>query len=63
MFWDSSLDFLCRQLDLYREMNEKVNKNTPKGRNKMEKNERVETQSLRKLSPKEIAELRAKVHK
>ena len=62
-FWSSSLEFLFGQLERYREMNEKDNKNTPKRKNQIEKNERVEKQSFRKLSPQEIAELRAKVGK
>lgn len=62
-FWGSSLEFLFGQLERYREMNEKANKNTPKRKNQIEKNERVEKQSFRKLSPQEIAELRAKVGK
>ena len=62
-FWSSSLEFLFGQLERYREMNEKANKNTPKRKNQIEKNERVEKQSFRKLSPQEIAELRAKVGK
>ena len=62
-FWDSSLEFLFGQLERYREMNEKANKNTPKRKNQIEKNERIEKQSFRKLSPQEIAELRAKIGK
>ena len=62
-FWGSSLEFLFGQLERYREMNEKANKNTPKRKNQIEKNERVEKQSFRKLSPQEIAELRAKAGK
>lgn len=62
-FWGSSLEFLFGQLERYREMNEKANKNTPKRKNQIEKNERIEKQSFRKLSPQEIAELRAKVGK
>ena len=62
-FWSSSLEFLFGQLERYREMNETANKNTPKRKNQIEKNERVEKQSFRKLSPQEIAELRAKVGK
>ena len=62
-FWSSSLEFIFGQLERYREMNEKANKNTPKRKNQIEKNERIEKQSFRKLSPQEIAELRAKVGK
>lgn len=62
-FWDSSLAFLFDQLDRFSEMHKQANKNIPNGKNNMKKNERVETQSLRKLSQKEIAELRAKANK
>ena len=62
-FWSSSLEFIFGQLERYREMNEKANKNAPKRKNQIEKNERVEKQSFRKLSPQEIAELRAKAGK
>lgn len=62
-FWDSSLEFICSLLDKYQDMHKKANKNAPVNKNKIEKNESVETQSLRKLSPQEIAELRAKAGK
>ena len=63
VFWSSSLSFLCDQLDRFQEMNKKASRDIPKNKKKVEHNERVEKQSLRKLSPQEIAELRAKVGK
>lgn len=61
VFWSSSIAFLCDQLDRFSEMHKQANKNTPKRKNGVERNERTETQSFKKLSPQEIANLRAKV--
>lgn len=63
VFWDSSLAFLFGQFDRLKEMNDRANKTIPKRRNKMERTERVEKQSFKRLSPQEIAELRAKANK
>ena len=63
MFWDSSLAFIFRQFDLNSEMYEKINKNKPKKNGQVERSEKTETQSFRKLSPQEIAELRTKANK
>ena len=60
MFWDSSIAFLVQQFELMQEMYEKSRKASNKRKNGVEKTERVEKQSLRVLSPKEIADLRAK---
>ena len=62
VFWDSSLAFLFKQFDLLKEMNEKSNKRSNKN-GTVQRNETTETQSYRKLSPQEIADLRAKVNK
>lgn len=63
VFWDSSLAFLFNQFDKLKEVNERANKTRPKKKNQIERTERVEKQSFRKLSPKEIADLRAKADK
>lgn len=60
VFWNSSIAFLFQQFDLMKEMNEKAKKGMNKRKTGIEKTERVEKQSLRVLSPKEIAELRSK---
>ena len=63
VFWNSSLAFLFGQFDRLNDMNDRENKNIPKRKNKMERTERVEKQSFKRLSPQEIAELRAKANK
>lgn len=63
VFWDSSLAFLFGQFDRLKDMNDRATKNTPKRKNRMERNERVEKQSFKMLSPQEIAELRAKANR
>lgn len=63
VFWNSSLAFLFGQFDRLTDMNDRENKNIPKRKNRMERNERVEKQSFKMLSPQEIAELRAKANK
>lgn len=62
VFWDSSLAFLFGQFDRLKDRNDRANKNLPKRKNRMERNERVEKQSFKRLSPQEIAELRAKAN-
>lgn len=63
VFWDSSLAFLFGQFDRLAEVNKKANKSIPRNKNQVERIDRVEKQSFRKLSPQEIADLRAKVKK
>lgn len=63
VFWDSSLTFLFSQFDHLKEMNDRATKNTPKRKNQMYSNERIEKQSFKRLSSQEIAELRANANK
>lgn len=63
VFWDSSFTFLFGQFDRLKEMYDRMNKNKPKHRNRVDQTERVEKQSFKRLSPQEIADLRAKANK
>lgn len=63
VFWSSGLKFLFGQFDKLIELNEKRNKQQPGSKNRVGRKERVEKQSFKKLSPKEINKLRAKATK
>lgn len=60
VFWNSGLKFLFGQFDKLIELSEKRNRQQPRPKNRVERKERVEKQSFKKLSQKEINKLRAK---
>lgn len=60
VFWSSSLRFLFGQFDKWIELNEAKNKKQkPQRKNGVERTERVEKQTFKKLSPQDIQKLRA----
>ena len=66
VFWDSSLAFIFEQFSRLKEMNEQLKKESNTHQNNKNKRsnyeERIEKKSFRKLSEKEIAELRARAN-